>query len=57
MVLDLLDPQTIWALLLIGILCIMAAAFGYSVGYKEGHKDGYNRGKAIKNHVTVKAVK
>jgi hypothetical protein len=57
MVLDLLDPQTIWALLLIGILCIMAAAFGYSVGYKEGHKDGYNRGKAIKNHVSAKAVK
>jgi hypothetical protein len=57
MVLDLLDPQTIWALLLIGILCTMAAAFGYSVGYKEGHKDGYNRGKAIKNHVSAKAVK
>jgi hypothetical protein len=57
MMLDLLDPQTIWALLLIGILCIMSAAFGYSVGYKEGHKDGYNRGKAIKNHVSAKAVK
>jgi hypothetical protein len=59
MVLDLLDPQTLRALLLIGLLCIMAAATGYSIGYKEGHRDGYNRGKAVSRHISSakKAVK
>jgi len=52
MVLDLLDPQTLRALLLIGLLCIMAAATGYSIGYKEGHRDGYNRGKAVSRHIS-----
>jgi hypothetical protein len=53
MVLDLLDPQTLRALLLIGLLCVMAAAVGYSMGYKEGHRDGYNRGKAISRHIST----
>jgi len=57
MVLDLLDPQTIWALVLIGILCIMSAAFGYSVGFREGHREGYVRGKAVARHISAKAVK
>jgi hypothetical protein len=57
MVLDLLDPQTLWALVLIGGLCIMAAAVGYSIGYKEGHRDGYSRGKSVSRHISAKAVK
>jgi hypothetical protein len=59
MVLDLLDPQTLRALLLIGLLCVMTAALGYSMGYKEGHREGYLRGKAVSRHIaaTKKAVK
>jgi hypothetical protein len=52
MVLDLLDPQTLRALLLIGLLCIMAAATGYSMGYKEGHREGYGRGRAVSRHIS-----
>jgi hypothetical protein len=47
------------ALLLIGLLCIMAAATGYSMGYKEGHREGYGRGRAVSRHIssTKRAVK
>jgi hypothetical protein len=58
MELDLLNSQTLWALVLIGALCVMAAAFGYSVGYREGHREGYGRGRAVSRHIAAKkAVK
>ena len=59
MVLDLLDPQTLRALLLIGLICLMTAAVGYSMGYKEGHREGYDRGKSVGRHISniQKAVK
>jgi putative Mn2+ efflux pump MntP len=59
MVLDLLDPHTLRALLLIGLICLMTAAVGYSMGYKEGHREGYGRGKSVGRHISniQKAVK
>ena len=59
MVVDLLDPQTLRSLFLIGILCVMAAAVGYAMGHKDGSREGYIRGRAISRHISVanKAVK
>jgi hypothetical protein len=52
MVLDLLDPQTLRALFLIGLLCVFVAAFGYSVGHKDGSREGYTRGRAVSRHIS-----
>jgi hypothetical protein len=59
MVVDLLDPQTLRALFLIGVLCVMAAAVGYSMGHKDGSREGYTRGRAVSRHIsqTNRAVK
>ena len=53
MVLDLLDPQTLRSLFLIGILCVMAAAVGYAMGHKDGSGEGYTRGRAVNRHVAA----
>ena len=53
MVVDLLDPQTLRALFLIGVLCTLAAALGYSMGHKEGSREGYTRGRAISRHISA----
>lgn len=52
MVVDLLDPQTLRALVLIGLLCTLAAALGYSLGHKDGRREGYTRGRAISRHIS-----
>jgi putative Mn2+ efflux pump MntP len=52
MELDLLDVQTLRALFLIGLICVMAAAFGYSVGHRDGSREGYTRGRAISRHIS-----
>ena len=59
MVVDLLDPQTLRSLFLIGVLCVMAAAVGYSMGHKDGSREGYIRGRAVSRHISAanKAVK
>ena len=59
MVVDLLDPQTLRALFLIGVLCTLAAALGYSWGHKDGSREGYIRGRAVSRHISAanKAVK
>jgi hypothetical protein len=53
MVVDLLDPQVLRALFLIGVLCTLAAALGYSMGHKEGSREGYTRGRAISRHISA----
>ena len=55
MVVDLLDPQTLRALFLIGVLCTLAAALGYSMGHKDGRREGYTRGRAISRHISQSA--
>jgi hypothetical protein len=57
MVLDLLDPATLWRLTLLVILLVMAAAVGYASGYKEGKREGYIRGKAVTRHASSKVAK
>jgi hypothetical protein len=52
MVVDLLDPQTLRALVLIALLCTLAAALGYSIGHKDGRREGYTRGRAISRHIS-----
>jgi hypothetical protein len=52
MVVDLLDPQVLRALFLIGVLCTLAAALGYSFGHKDGSREGYTRGRAISRHIS-----
>ena len=52
MVVDLLDPQTLRALFLIGVLCVLSAALGYSIGHKDGRREGYTRGRAISRHIS-----
>jgi hypothetical protein len=56
MVLDLLDPATLGRLTLLAILLIMAAAVGYASGFKDGKREGMARRKAIRRHVSNKAV-
>jgi len=53
MVVDLLDPQVLRALFLIGVLCTLAAALGYSFGHKDGSREGYTRGRAISRHISA----
>ena len=53
MVVDLLDPQVLRALFLIGVLCTLAAALGYSFGHKDGSREGYTRGRAVNRHVAA----
>jgi hypothetical protein len=52
MVVDLLNPETLRALFLIGLLCVFVAAFGYSVGHKDGSREGYTRGRAVSRHIS-----
>ena len=52
MVVDLLDPQTLRALFLICVLCVLSAALGYSIGHKDGRREGYTRGRAISRHIS-----
>jgi len=52
MVVDLLDPQVLRALFLIGVLCTLAAALGYSFGHRDGNREGYTRGRAISRHIS-----
>ena len=56
MVLDLLDPATLGRLTLLAILLIMAAAVGYASGFQDGKREGLARRKAIRRHVSNKAV-
>jgi putative Mn2+ efflux pump MntP len=52
MVVDLLDAQTMWRLILIGILCVMFSAVGYAIGHKDGSREGFTRGRAVSRHAS-----
>lgn len=52
MVLDLMDVQTLWRLILLGILCVMFSAVGYARGHKDGSREGFTRGRAVSRHAS-----
>ena len=52
MVLDLMDVQTLWRLILIGILCVMFSAVGYARGHKDGSREGFTRGRSVSRHAS-----
>ena len=52
MIVDLLDPQTVWRLILIGILCVMFSAVGYAMGHKDGRREGFTRGRSVSRHAS-----
>jgi len=56
MVVDLLDGETLYRLVMLMIWSVGTIAIGYSKGFKEGRREGLARGKAIGRH-TSNAVK
>jgi len=50
MVVDLLDGETLFRLLMLMIWSVITIAIGYSKGFKDGRRDGFARGKAIGRH-------
>ena len=43
-------------MLIIGLLGLLALAYGYSVGHKDGVKEGFDRGRAIGRHAAGREV-
>ena len=56
MVVDLLDGETLFRLIMLIIWSVGTIAIGYSKGFKDGRREGYARGKTIGRH-TSNAVK
>ena len=50
MVVDLLDGETLFRLLMLMIWSILTIAIGYAKGFKDGRREGFARGKAIGRH-------
>jgi hypothetical protein len=50
MVVDLLDGETLFRLLMLMIWSVITIAIGYSKGFKDGRREGLARGKAIGRH-------
>jgi hypothetical protein len=50
MVVDLLDGETLFRLLMLMIWSVITIAIGYAKGFKDGRREGYARGKAIGRH-------
>ena len=50
MVVDLLDGETLFRLLMLMIWSIVTIAIGYAKGFKDGRREGLARGKAIGRH-------
>jgi hypothetical protein len=53
MVVDLLDAATLGRLVVLTVLLVIAAAYGYSRGHKEGSREGYIRGRSVVRHVSA----
>jgi hypothetical protein len=53
MVVELLDPATLGRLVVLTVLLVIAAAYGYSRGHKEGSREGYIRGRSVVRHVSA----
>jgi len=56
MVVDLLDGETLYRLIMLMLWSVGPIAIGYSKGFKDGRREGYARGKTIGRH-TSNAVK
>jgi len=50
MVVDLLDGDTLFRLLMLMIWSVITIAIGYAKGFKDGRREGFARGKAIGRH-------
>ena len=50
MVVDLLDGETLFRLLMLMIWSVVTIAIGYAKGFKDGRREGFARGKAIGRH-------
>ena len=50
MVVDLLDGETLFRLLMLMIWSVLTIAIGYAKGFKDGRREGFARGKAIGRH-------
>jgi len=50
MVVDLLDGETLFRLLMLIIWSVITIAIGYAKGFKDGRREGLARGKAIGRH-------
>ena len=50
MVVDLLDGETLFRLLMLMIWSVLTIAIGYAKGFKDGRREGLARGRAIGRH-------
>ena len=50
MVVDLLDGETLFRLIMLMIWSVLTIAIGYAKGFRDGRREGLARGRAIGRH-------